>query len=80
MLPQLPTGARVMFIGTGERIDDLEQFSPTHFVGRMLGMGDIKALLEMAESLELQIDKGQAKRLLGGKMTIEDFCAQMENV
>jgi signal recognition particle subunit SRP54 len=74
------TGARVMFIGTGERIDDLEQFSPTHFVGRILGMGDIKALLEMAKSLELQEDEGQAKRLLGGRMTIEDFYAQMENV
>ncbi|MFZ0512032.1 MAG: signal recognition particle receptor subunit alpha [Candidatus Nitrosopolaris sp.] len=74
------TGARVVFIGTGERIDDLEQFSPTHFVGRILGMGDIKALLEMAKSLELQADEGQAKRLLGGKMTIEDFYAQMENV
>jgi signal recognition particle subunit SRP54 len=74
------TGARVMFIGTGERIDDLEQFSPTQFVGRILGMGDIKALLEMAKSLELQADEGQAKRLLGGKMTIEDFYAQMENV
>ncbi|HYA82460.1 MAG TPA: signal recognition particle receptor subunit alpha [Candidatus Bathyarchaeia archaeon] len=74
------TGARVMFIGTGERIDDLEQFSPTHFVGRMLGMGDIKALLEMARNLELQADEGQAKRLLGGKMTIEDFYAQMDNV
>jgi signal recognition particle subunit SRP54 len=74
------TGARVMFIGTGERIDDLEQFSPTHFVGRILGMGDIKALLEMAKSLELQADEGQAKRVLGGKMTIEDFYAQMENV
>jgi len=43
-------------------------------------MGDIKALLEMAKSLELQADEGQAKRLLGGKMTIEDFYAQMENV
>jgi signal recognition particle subunit SRP54 len=74
------TGARVMFIGTGERIDDLEQFSPTHFVGRMLGMGDIKALLEMARNLELQADEGQSKRLLGGKMTIEDFYAQMDNV
>jgi signal recognition particle subunit SRP54 len=74
------TGARVMFIGTGERIDDLEQFSPTRFVGRMLGMGDIKALLEMARDLELQADEGQAKRLLGGKMTIEDFYAQMDNV
>jgi signal recognition particle subunit SRP54 len=74
------TGAKVMFIGTGERIDDIEQFSPTRFVGRILGMGDIKALLEMAKSLEVQADENQAKRLLGGKMTIEDFYSQMENV
>jgi signal recognition particle subunit SRP54 len=74
------TGARVLFIGTGERIDDLEVFSPTNFVGRILGMGDIQAVLEMARGLELQADENQAKRLLGGKMTIEDFYAQMENV
>ena len=74
------TGAKVMFIGTGERIDDLEVFSPTGFVGRILGMGDIKAILEMARGLELQADENQAKRLLSGKMTIEDFYAQMENV
>ncbi|MDQ3873921.1 MAG: signal recognition particle receptor subunit alpha [Thermoproteota archaeon] len=73
------TGARVMFIGTGERIDDLEQFSPTRFVGRLLGMGDIKALLEMAKGLELQADENQVKRLMSGKMTIEDFYAQMES-
>lgn len=74
------TNARIMFIGTGERIDDLEQFSPTRFVGRMLGMGDIKALLEMAKGLELQADENQTKRLLSGKITIEDFYAQMEQV
>jgi signal recognition particle subunit SRP54 len=74
------TGAKVLFIGTGERIDDLEVFSPTSFVGRILGMGDIQAVLEMARGLELQADENQAKRLLGGKMTIEDFYAQMENV
>jgi signal recognition particle subunit SRP54 len=74
------TGAKVLFIGTGERIDDLEQFSPTSFVGRLLGMGDIKALLEMAKSLEIQSDENQSKRLLSGKMTIEDFYAQMENM
>ena len=74
------TGAKVLFIGTGERIDDLEVFSPTNFVGRILGMGDIQAVLEMARGLELQADENQAKRLLGGRMTIEDFYAQMENV
>lgn len=74
------TSSRVMFIGTGERIDDLEQFSPTRFVGKLLGMGDIKALLEMAKSLELQADENQTKRILSGKISIEDFYAQMENV
>jgi signal recognition particle subunit SRP54 len=74
------TGAKIIFIGTGERIDDLELFSPTRFVGRLLGMGDIKALLDMAKKLEIEADETQAKRLLGGKMTIEDFYSQMENV
>src|SRR5689334_538664 len=74
------TSSQVMFIGTGERIDDLEQFSPTRFVGKLLGMGDIKALLEMAKNLELQADENQTKRLLSGKISIEDFYAQMENV
>jgi len=74
------TNARVMFIGTGERIDDLEQFPPTRFVGKLLGMGDIKALLDMAKSLELQADESQTKRLMSGKITIEDFYGQMENV
>ncbi len=73
------TGAKVMFIGTGERIDDLEQFSPTRFVGRLLGMGDIKALLEMAKSLEVQADEDSVNRLMRGKMTIEDFYAQLES-
>jgi signal recognition particle subunit SRP54 len=73
------TGAKVLFIGTGERIDDLEQFSPTRFVGRLLGMGDIKALLEMAKGLELQADEDQVKRISKGKMTIEDFYAQMDS-
>ncbi|HXV45675.1 MAG TPA: signal recognition particle receptor subunit alpha [Nitrososphaera sp.] len=72
------TGAKVMFIGTGERIDDLEQFSPTRFVGRLLGMGDIKALLEMANTLEIQADEDQMKRVMKGQMTIEDWYAQME--
>jgi signal recognition particle subunit SRP54 len=74
------TGAKIFFIGNGERIDDLEEFSPTRFVGRMLGMGDIKAILDLAKDLELQADENQSKRVLGGKMTIEDFYSQMESI
>ncbi|MFQ5920456.1 MAG: signal recognition particle receptor subunit alpha [Nitrososphaerales archaeon] len=74
------TGARIMFIGTGERIDDLEQFTPTRFVGRLLGMGDIKALLDMAKELESEADEAKLKRIASGKMTIDDFYYQLEQV
>jgi signal recognition particle subunit SRP54 len=74
------TGARVLFVGNGERIDDLEQFNPTRFVGRLLGMGDLRALLDMAKDLETRANEDQSKRVLSGKMSIEDFYAQMENV
>ena len=74
------TGARIMFIGAGERIDDLEQFSPTRFVGRLLGMGDIKALLDMARQLEAEADETKIKRITSGKMTIDDFYYQLEQL
>jgi signal recognition particle subunit SRP54 len=40
------THAKIKFVGTGEKIDDIEQFIPSSFVGRLLGMGDIKALVD----------------------------------
>jgi signal recognition particle subunit SRP54 len=72
------TGARIMYIGTGERIDDLEKFSPTRFVGRLLGMGDIQALLDMAKRLETEGNEERLKRITHGKMNMEDFYFQIE--
>ncbi|MCE4601141.1 MAG: signal recognition particle protein Srp54 [Desulfurococcales archaeon] len=46
------TGATVKFIGTGEKIDELEPFRPAMFVGRVLGLGDLEALLEKLRGLE----------------------------
>jgi len=74
------TGANVLLLGTGERIDDLETFSPTRFVGRLLGMGDIKALLERAQELEEEVDESKVKRIMSGKMTIDDLYFQLEQV
>jgi signal recognition particle subunit SRP54 len=69
-----------LYIGTGERIDDLEQFSPTRFVGRLLGMGDIKAVLDLAKRLESEADEVRLKRISSGKMNMEDFYYQLEEV
>lgn len=74
------TGAQIMYIGAGERIDDLEQFSPTRFVGRLLGMGDVKAVLDLAKRLESEADDVRLKRISSGKMNMEDFFYQLEEV
>ncbi|MCP8322223.1 MAG: signal recognition particle protein [archaeon] len=74
------TGARILFIGTGERVDDLEAFSPTRFVGRLLGLGDIRALIERAKELEIEADEKKVQRIVSGKMTIDDLYYQLEQV
>ena len=74
------TGAQIMYVGTGERIDDLEKFSPTRFVGRLLGMGDIQAVLDLAKRLENEGDEVRLKRISSGKMNMEDFFYQLEEV
>jgi len=74
------TGAQIMYIGTGERIDDLEKFSPTRFVGRLLGMGDIQAILDLAKRLESEGDDVRMKRISSGKMNMDDFFYQLEEV
>ena len=74
------TGARTFYVGTGERIDDLEQFSPTRFVGRLLGMGDLQALLERARELQTLADEKHVQRMMSGKLTMNDFLTQIESV
>lgn len=74
------TGAKVFFIGTGERVDDLEEFSATRFVGRLLGMGDLKALLDMAKQAEVEVDDKRVQRIVTGRLTMDDFLYQFEQV
>lgn len=74
------TGAQIMYIGTGERIDDLEKFSPTRFVGRLLGMGDVQAVLDLAKRLENEADDVRLKRISSGKMNMDDFYYQLEEM
>lgn len=74
------TGAKIFFIGTGERIDDLEEFAPTRFVGRLLGMGDLKALMEMVKDAEVVVDEKMTQRMMSGKMTMNDLLVQFEQM
>lgn len=73
------TKAPIVFIGTGEHVDELEKFDGTRFVGRLLGMGDIASLLEKAqEATEGKDADKMARKLMTGKFTLTDMYQQME--
>lgn len=71
------TRAKIKFVGTGEKIDDLEQFIPSSFVGRLLGMGDIQALVEKVREAEIVVPEKKARAFLEGRFTLKDMYDQM---
>ncbi len=75
------TGKPIKFVGTGEKLADLEPFYPDRMASRILGMGDVLTLIEKAETafeekkaLDLQ------KRISRDQMTLEDFLDQMDQL
>lgn len=68
-------GAPVKFLGLGEKLDDLDAFEPNGFVSRLLGWGDISALLRKAEEASREI---KPQDLLEGEFTLDTFYRQLE--
>jgi len=73
------TGASIKFIGTGEKIEDIEVFDPPSFVNRLLGMGDLRTLVEKLKKVEL-MDKRRLERIMSGKLTLLDFKDQLKSL
>ncbi|NLY82306.1 MAG: signal recognition particle protein [Clostridiales bacterium] len=75
------TGKPIKFMGMGEKFDALEVFHPERIVSRILGMGDMLSLIEMAESSydEEQAAKLEAK-IKKNQFTLEDFLEQMAQI
>lgn len=75
------THAPVYFIAVGEKINDLEEFNPEAFLSRLLGMGDLQALIEKVKSVT---DEGaqeeMQKRLQEGKISLEDVIEQVKSM
>ncbi|MFQ6085745.1 MAG: signal recognition particle protein Srp54 [Candidatus Bathyarchaeia archaeon] len=73
------TGAPITFLGVGERVEDVEEFDPPRFVGRLLGMGDIRGLVEKvraAREAEMISEEG-LEEVLKGKLTLDTMYEQM---
>lgn len=73
------TDSAIAFIGVGETPDDLERFDADRFISRLLGMGDIKSLIEKAEET-LKTEDFDVEAMLSGKFTLKDMYKQLEAV
>jgi signal recognition particle subunit SRP54 len=69
------TGAKVKFIGTGEKLENIEVYDPVRFVSRLLGLGDLQSLLEKAKETELKEE--DVEKFLSGRFNLQDFYEQI---
>jgi signal recognition particle subunit SRP54 len=73
------TGRPVRFASEGEKMSEFDYFYPDRMAGRILGMGDVLTLIEKAEQqMDREEAQADAKRLMSGKFTFEDFLKQMQ--
>ncbi|MGH1457645.1 MAG: signal recognition particle protein [Paracoccaceae bacterium] len=75
------TGKPIRFVGLGEKMDALETFEPERVAGRILGMGDIVALVEKAQdTLEAEQAERMMKRFQKGQFNMNDLKMQLEQM
>ncbi|KPQ05815.1 MAG: signal recognition particle subunit Ffh [Rhodobacteraceae bacterium HLUCCA12] len=75
------TGKPIRFVGLGEKTDALETFEPERIAGRILGMGDIVALVEKAQAtLEVEQAERMMKRFQKGQFNMNDLRTQLEQM
>ena len=73
-------GAPIKFIGTGEKIGDMELFVPSRFVGRLLGMGDLQSLIEKVREAEVEVPEKKLRAFLTGRFTLTDMYEQVKSM
>lgn len=75
------TGKPILFIGTGEKIEDFEPFHPERIASRILGMGDIVSLVEKAqETVDMEQAEKLQKRMANNEFSLEDMLEQLQQV
>ena len=74
-------GVPIAFVGSGERLEDLEPFHPERVVSRVLGMGDVLSLIERAEAaIEVEDAERLEEKIRANEFTLEDFRDQLKTI
>lgn len=75
------TGKPIKFIGTGEKLDAIEEFHPERMASRILGMGDIVSLVEKAqETIDMEQAQKLEEKFRKNEFTLEDFADQLKQI
>ena len=78
---KMVAGVPIKFLGTGEKLDEIEEFYPERLAGRILGQGDVVSLVEKAMET---VDRAEAEKMAGkmmkGKFDLEDMLGQLKQV
>ncbi|RLG82936.1 MAG: signal recognition particle protein [Thermoprotei archaeon] len=74
------TGAVIKFIGTGEKVDELEVFRPPKFVARILGIGDIEGLVEKVRRVRIEFTEKDLEEILSGKLNMRLIYKQLISI
>ncbi|KAJ4918447.1 hypothetical protein JOQ06_000757 [Pogonophryne albipinna] len=74
------TRSPIIFIGTGEHIDDFEPFKTQPFISKLLGMGDIEGLIDRVNELKLDDNEELIDKLKHGQFTLRDMYEQFQNI
>jgi len=75
------TGKPILFVGMGEKLDDLEPFAPDRMASRILGMGDVLSLIEKAqENIDVEKEKEMSQKLKKGKFDFNDYLESMNQM
>src|SRR5476649_2583392 len=74
-------GVPIAFVGSGERLEDLEPFHPERVVSRVLGMGDVLSLIERAEAaIDVEDAERLEEKIRSNEFTLEDFRDQLKTI
>ncbi len=75
------TDVPVKFVGTGEKMEDIDIFYPERMADRILGMGDVMTLIEQAQDkMDMKASEASAKRIMNGEYTMDDMLVQFRQV
>jgi signal recognition particle subunit SRP54 len=75
------TGKPIKLLGTGEKMDALEDFHPARVANRILGMGDIVSLVEKAaETIDIEKAQAMAKKMAKGRFDLDDLADQLAQI